>query len=284
MTIRQLPVAPAGRPCAGVTSEPQPSALERWNGGIRAASDNDNSISIFDVVGRDYWDEGVTAKRISGALRSMNGADVTVNINSPGGDMFEGLAIYNLLREYQGKVTVKVLGIAASAASIIAMAGDDIQIGRGAFLMIHNCWVVAMGNRHDFAELSTSLEPFDTAMADIYSARSGLDIATVKQLMDAESYIGGSDAVEKGLADSLLSADAVSDGDDSPSSALRKLDALLAKTNTPRSERRKLIKALTGNTPGAVTDPDGMPRATQPNPEILAELDVALSGLANACQ
>ncbi|CAH1456892.1 TPA: Clp protease ClpP [Klebsiella quasipneumoniae subsp. quasipneumoniae] len=284
MTIRQLPVAPAGRPCAGVTSEPQPSALERWNGGIRAASDNDNSISIFDVVGRDYWDEGVTAKRISGALRSMNGADVTVNINSPGGDMFEGLAIYNLLREYQGKVTVKVLGIAASAASIIAMAGDDIQIGRGAFLMIHNCWVVAMGNRHDFAELSTSLEPFDTAMADIYSARSGLDIATVQQLMDAESYIGGSDAVEKGLADSLLSADAVSDGDDSPSSALRKLDALLAKTNTPRSERRKLIKALTGNTPGAVTDPDGMPRATQPNPEILAELDVALSGLANACQ
>ncbi|EMJ9261497.1 head maturation protease, ClpP-related [Klebsiella variicola] len=284
MTIRQLPVAPAGRPCAGVTSEPQPSALERWNGGIRAASDNDNTISIFDVVGRDYWDEGVTAKRISGALRSMNGADVTVNINSPGGDMFEGLAIYNLLREYQGKVTVKVLGIAASAASIIAMAGDDIQIGRGAFLMIHNCWVVAMGNRHDFAELSTSLEPFDTAMADIYSARSGLDIATVQQLMDAESYIGGSDAVEKGLADSLLSADAVSDGDDSPSSALRKLDALLAKTNTPRSERRKLIKALTGNTPGAVTDPDGMPRATQPNPEILAELDVALSGLANACQ
>ncbi|HBW3293900.1 TPA: Clp protease ClpP [Klebsiella pneumoniae] len=284
MTIRQLPVAPAGRPCAGVTSEPQPSALERWNGGIRAASDNDNSISIFDVVGRDYWDEGVTAKRISGALRSMNGADVTVNINSPGGDMFEGLAIYNLLREYQGKVTVKVLGIAASAASIIAMAGDDIQIGRGAFLMIHNCWVVAMGNRHDFAELSTSLEPFDTAMADIYSARSGLDIATVQQLMDAESYIGGSDAVEKGLADSLLSADAVSDGDDSPSSALRKLDALLAKTNTPRSERRKLMKALTGNTPGAVIDPDGMPRATQPNPEILAELDVALSGLANACQ
>ncbi|HEE5216135.1 TPA: Clp protease ClpP [Klebsiella pneumoniae] len=284
MTIRQLPVAPAGRPCAGVTSEPQPSALERWNGGIRAASDNDNSISIFDVVGRDYWDEGVTAKRISGVLRSMNGADVTVNINSPGGDMFEGLAIYNLLREYQGKVTVKVLGIAASAASIIAMAGDDIQIGRGAFLMIHNCWVVAMGNRHNFAELSTSLEPFDTAMADIYSARSGLDIATVQQLMDAESYIGGSDAVEKGLADSLLSADAVSEGDDSPSSALRKLDALLAKTNTPRSERRKLIKALTGNTPGAVTDPDGMPRATQPNPEILAELDVALSGLANACQ
>ena len=280
MTIRQLPVAPAGRPCAGVTSEPQPSALERWNGGIRAASDNDNSISIFDVVGRDYWDEGVTAKRISGALRSMNGADVTVNINSPGGDMFEGLAIYNLLREYEGRVTVKVLGIAASAASIIAMAGDDIQIGRGAFLMIHNCWVYAMGNRHDFAELAQSLEPFDTAMADIYAARSGLDIAAVQKLMDTESYIGGSDAVAKGLADSLLSADAVSDGDESPAAALRKLDALLAKTNTPRSERRKLIKALTGNTPGAVPDPDGKPGATEEiKSETLNSLESALAAL-----
>ncbi|HEM8507780.1 TPA: Clp protease ClpP [Citrobacter koseri] len=280
MSKKQLPVAPAGRPCAGVTSEPMPAALERWNGGIRAASSDDNTISIFDVIGKDYWDEGVTAKRISGALRSLNGADVTVNINSPGGDMFEGLAIYNLLREYQGKVTVKVLGIAASAASIIAMAGDEIQIGRGAFLMIHNCWVFAVGNRHDFAELAVSLEPFDKAMADIYAARSGLEMSTVQKLMDAESYIGGSDAVEKGLADNLLSADAVSDGDESPAAALRKLDALLAKTNTPRSERRKLIKALSGGMPGAVTNPDGTPCAADDiKPETLNSLENALAAL-----
>ncbi|EHL1628183.1 Clp protease ClpP, partial [Salmonella enterica subsp. enterica serovar Infantis] len=227
-----------------------------------------------------YWGEGVTAKRIAGALRVMNGADVTVNINSPGGDMFEGLAIYNLLREYQGKVTVKVLGIAASAASVIAMAGDDIQIGRGAFLMIHNCWVVAMGNRHDFAELSASLEPFDNAMADIYAARSGLDMVTVQKLMDAESYIGGSDAVEKGLADSLLSADAVSDGDETPAAALRKLDALLAKTSTPRSERRKLIKALSGGMSGAATNHDGTPGAAEEiKPEVINSLENALAAL-----
>ncbi|WP_406905072.1 head maturation protease, ClpP-related [Klebsiella oxytoca] len=280
MSKKQLPVAPAGRPCARVTCETLPSALDRWDGGIKAAATDDNSISVFDVIGQDYWGEGITAKRIAGALRAMNGADVTVNINSPGGDMFEGLAIYNLLREYEGHVTVKVLGIAASAASIIAMAGDDIQIGRGAFLMIHNCWVYAMGNRHDFAELAQSLEPFDTAMADIYAARSGLDIAAVQKLMDGESYIGGSDAVAKGLADSLLSADAVSDGDESPAAALRKLDALLAKTNTPRSERRKLIKALTGNTPGAVTDPDGKPGATEEiKSETLNSLESALAAL-----
>ena len=280
MSKKQLPVAPAGRPCARVTCETLPSALDRWDGGIKAATTDDNTMSVFDVIGQDYWGEGITAKRIAGALRAMNGADVTVNINSPGGDMFEGLAIYNLLREYEGHVTVKVLGIAASAASIIAMAGDDIQIGRGAFLMIHNCWLYAMGNRHDFAELAQSLEPFDTAMADIYAARSGLDIAAVQKLMDAESYIGGSDAVAKGLADSLLSADAVSDGDESPAAALRKLDALLAKTNTPRSERRKLIKALTGNTPGAVTDPDGKPGAAEDiKPETLNSLESALAAL-----
>ncbi|EOE3282474.1 head maturation protease, ClpP-related [Klebsiella pneumoniae] len=280
MSKKQLPVAPAGRPCARVTCETLPSALDRWDGGIKAATTDDNTISVFDVIGQDYWGEGITAKRIAGALRAMNGADITVNINSPGGDMFEGLAIYNLLREYEGHVTVKVLGIAASAASIIAMAGDDIQIGRGAFLMIHNCWLYAMGNRHDFAELAQSLEPFDTAMADIYAARSGLDIAAVQKLMDAESYIGGSDAVAKGLADSLLSADAVSDGDESPAAALRKLDALLAKTNTPRSERRKLIKALTGNTPGAVTDPDGKPGAAEDiKPETLNSLESALAAL-----
>ena len=280
MTKKHLPVAPVGRPCAGVTCEPLPSALDRWNGGIKSAATDDNSISIFDVIGQDYWGEGVTTKRIAGVLRSMNGSDVTVNINSPGGDMFEGLAIYNLLREYKGKVTVKVLGIAASAASIIAMAGDDIQIGRGAFLMIHNCWVYGVGNRHDFTELANSLEPFDVAMADIYAARSGLDISAVQQLMDAESYIGGSDAIEKGFADSLLSADAISDGDDSPAAALRKLDALLAKTNTPRSERRKLIKALSGSTPSATSDHEDMPGAIDNvKPETLSSLESALAAL-----
>lgn len=283
MTLKSLPQAPEGRPFARENRDLPSSAMERWNGGIKAAKSDENSISVFDVIGADWYGDGVTASRIAGALRAIGGADVTVNINSPGGDMFEGLAIYNLLREYEGKVTVKVLGLAASAASVIAMAGDEVQIGRGAFLMIHNCWVYAMGNRHDLAQIAADMEPFDKAMNDIYGAKTGLNAETIEAMMNAETYIGGSDAVEKGFADRLLSADEIADDDESPSAALRKLDALLAKANTPRSERRKLIKALTGNTPGAVTDPDGMPCATQPNPEILAELDVALSGLANAC-
>lgn len=278
MTLKSLPEAPAGRPSA-LSKRDLPSAtMERWNGGIKAANTDENSISIFDVIGADYWGEGVTASRIAGVLRSMNGADVTVNINSPGGDMFEGLAIYNLLREYKGKVTVKVLGLAASAASIIAMAGDDVQIGRGAFLMIHNCWVYAMGNRHDLAQIAADMEPFDKAMGDIYSARTGLSKEEVATMMDGETYIGGSDAVDKGFADRLLSADEISDDDDSPAAALRKLDALLAKADTPRSERRKLLKALTGSKPGAAAAHDGTPGATEEiNPDDLKQLEDALA-------
>ncbi|EOC1121925.1 Clp protease ClpP [Cronobacter sakazakii] len=284
MTIKSLPAAPEGRPFAREKPDLPAAAMERWNGSIRAARDGDNSISIFDVIGADYWGEGVTASRIAGALRSLNGADVTVNINSPGGDMFEGLAIYNLLREYEGKVTVKVLGLAASAASIIAMAGDDVQIGRGAFLMIHNCWVYAMGNRHDLAQIAADMAPFDKAMSDIYQARSGLDAETVDRMMDGETYIGGSEAVEKGFADSLLSADEIANDDESPAAALRKLDALLAKANTPRSERRKLLKALSGSTPGAAAKPDGTPSAATIHKETIDRLEAALSGLTAAAQ
>lgn len=278
MTLKSLPAAPAGRPSALSKRDLPSAAMERWNGSIRAAKSDANSISIFDVIGSDYWGEGVTASRIAAALRSIGGEAVTVNINSPGGDMFEGLAIYNLLREYEGKVTVKVLGLAASAASIIAMAGDEIQIGRGAFLMIHNCWVYAMGNRHDLAQIAADMEPFDKAMADIYADRTGLSMDDVSAMMDGETYIGGSDAVEKGFAHRLLSADEIADDDDSPAAALRKLDALLAKADTPRSERRKLLKALTGSKPGAAADHDGTPGAAEEiNPENIAQLENALA-------
>ncbi|KEY42692.1 head maturation protease, ClpP-related [Pantoea agglomerans] len=278
MTVKSLPAAPEGRPFARENRDLPSSAMDRWNGSIKAAKSDDNSISVFDVIGADWYGDGVTASRIAAALRSIGGADVTVNINSPGGDMFEGLAIYNLLREYEGKVTVKVLGLAASAASIIAMAGDEVQIGRGAFLMIHNCWVYAMGNRHDLQQIAADMVPFDKAMNDIYSARTGLDADTIDAMMDAETYIGGSDAVEKGFADRLLAADEIADGDDSPAAALRKLDAMLAKTDAPRSERRKLLKALTGGKPGAAAIPEGMPGATDEiNPENIAQLKNALA-------
>lgn len=213
MTLKTLPLAPQLQPCAQLSGEVRPVALDRWNPSIRAANEDEQSISIFDPIGFDPWTgEGVTAKRIAAALRTIDGADVTVNINSPGGDMFEGLAIYNLLREYSGKVVVKVLGLAASAASIVAMAGDEVRIARAGFLNIHNCWVVAMGNRSDLMEMAERLAPFDQAMADIYAARTGDSQDAMQQLMNADSWIAGSAAVEQGFADDLLASDAIKQG------------------------------------------------------------------------
>ena len=246
MSIRTLPGAPTGRPSADVRAHFSPLALQRWDSCVRAASDDaDRSISIYDVIGYDYWTgDGVTAKRIAGALRSLGKGPVTVNINSPGGDLFEGLAIYNLLREHDGEVTVRILGLAASAASIIAMAGDNIQIGRAAFLMIHNAWVMAIGNRHDLRDVAEQMEPFDAAMADIYAARTGSDAESMAKLMDAETWIGGSAAVEQGFATELLASDQIGedgeDGETAKASAVRRLEAAL-RASMPKNEAMRLI-------------------------------------------
>jgi len=268
MHVRNLPAAPEGRPCAAVSSAILPRALDRWNSGIRAAADEDRSISVFDVIGYDYWTgDGVTAKRVAAALRNMGPGPVTVNINSPGGDMFEGLAIYNLLREHDGEVTVKVLGLAASAASIIAMAGDTIQIARAGFLMIHNCWVLAVGNRHDLRSVAEKLEPFDAAMADIYVARTGKELADIQKQMDGETWIGGSSAVEQGFADELLPSDQVKQGEKKSASAVRRLEAALRQTGMPKSEAMKLIsefKSSAGDPAGSAEGDPGERGAGDP--------------------
>lgn len=285
MTIRTLPAAPAARPCVKVSAELLPLALERWQPEIQAAAADDRTISIFDPIGIDYWTgEGATAKRIAGALRGMGGEDVTVNINSPGGDMFEGLAMYNVLREYEGHVTIKVLGLAASAASIVAMAGDRIEIGRSAFFMIHNCWVLAQGNRLDLHAMADSLEPFDQAMADIYAAHTGQDIAAVQTLMDAETWLGGSAAIEAGLADGLLPSEQITESTQArgPQIAARRLDVVLARAGMPRSERRALIAEIKSGTPCAAGA--GTPSAADSMAEqaALAEFQQALAALQSA--
>lgn len=231
-----------------------PLAFDRWNPAIKASDENDNTIGIYDPIGYDYWDDsGVTAKRISAALRSLDGADVVVNINSPGGDVFEGLAIYNLLREYKGHVTVRVLGVAASAASFIAMAADEIQIARAGFFMIHNAWTGLWGNRNDLRETADFLEQIDDTIADIYQVRSGLSMDELKADMDKERWINGRDAIDSGFADAFLPSDVVVEDTKNFTKekvAAHKADILLAKAGMSRSSRRELIQDLKG-TPGA---------------------------------
>ncbi|WP_155897673.1 head maturation protease, ClpP-related [Aureimonas ureilytica] len=253
----------------------KPAVFDEWGrdaAGIRAVATNDNVITMFDVIGEDYWSGGgVTAKRITSQLRAIGDRPVEVQINSPGGDMFEGIAIFNVLREHPQPVTVKVMGMAASAASIIAMAGDHIEIGAASFLMIHNCWVLAVGNRHDMAETAEWLAPFDQAMVDLYAARTGQDAASVAKWMDAETYMSGSQAIERGFADALLPADAMktdegAQSNDRQVNELRALELQLVSAGSTRTQARERIKKIKGTpdaaleaTPGAGDEWSGLP-------------------------
>lgn len=242
MSLRELPEKRFDRPQA-YQGDPQSTALERWK--PQAAEATDSTISVYDVIGVDWWTgEGVTAKRVAAALRSIGKNAVTVNINSPGGDMFEGLAIYNLLREHPAEVTVRVMGMAASAASIIAMAADRLEMGLGSFLMIHNSWGGVVGNQHDMREAAETFAEFDAAMADIYAARTGMKVGEIAGLMDAETWLRAEKAMDMGFADGTFEAP---EYDDAPAQKARaKLDATLAGAGLPRSERRRLLKEAAG--------------------------------------
>lgn len=265
MTIRSLPEAKTfARPKNYQVDVPS-DILARWNDGPQAAeADDANTVSVYDVIGEDYWSGGgFTAKRMSAALRSIGKNDVTVKINSPGGDMFEGIAIYNLLREHPAKVTVDVMGWAASAASIIAMAADDIRMGLGTFMMVHNAWGMVIGNRHDFTDAAEMFEGFDSAIADIYQARTGLERKTVEKLMDNETFMGPSEAVEKGFADSVNEGLKIENsGSQRPVLARDRVDQILARSGVPRVERRRMLREVAGTQnaagtvkPGADFDP-----------------------------
>ncbi|MBP6861353.1 MAG: Clp protease ClpP [Neisseriaceae bacterium] len=235
------PIAPQNR--LSLKSDISLSARQHWQ--PLALSDVE-AINILDEIGDDWWSESdTTLGRVQKKLSAASGADVVVNINSFGGDMFEGLAIYNALRDYSGKVTVKVLGLAASAASIIAMAGDEIMMSEASFLMIHNCWLFAAGNRHDFTALAEQIKPFDDAMASIYSAQTGLSAESVGKMMDAETWINGQSAIDQGFATGLFEAK-LSAKLDSQRFAAHKVDTLLAKQGVPRSERRELMREIKG--------------------------------------
>jgi ATP-dependent Clp protease protease subunit len=241
----------------------KPEVFDRWSdtaAGVRALAGDDNVITMFDVIGEDFWSGGgVTAKKVAAQLRAIGDRPVEVQINSPGGDMFEGIAIYNVLREHPQNITVKVMGMAASAASIIAMAGDRIEIGAASFIMIHNCWVMAIGNRHDMRETADWLEPFDQAMVDLYAARTGQKPADVAKWMDAETFMSGSQAIDRRFADALLSADQITVDDDAKArdravNELRAMELQLVSAGMTRSDARARINKIKGTPGAALTD------------------------------
>lgn len=285
MNKKPLPELKNFEPRDGIEFDIAPGAMQRWNAAIKAEDKTDAGvISVYGAIGETWDGTGITPARIAGALRAIGDKDVTVNINSPGGDVFAGIAIYNLLRSHPKNVTVRVIGLAASAASVIAMAGDKIEIGRAAFLMIHNVWLLAMGNRNDLRAVADTIEPVDRALSELYAARSGNDATDIAVMMDKETWIGGDAAVEQGFADALLPADEAQQSTDSkrPAAAARlHIQAALAKAGYSRSQQRELIKEFSGmpgaaanatlDTPGAVAAMAASP-VNQPQEEPIMDL------------
>lgn len=167
--------------------------------GVRAEADT-TEINIYDVIG--FW--GVSAAEIRRKLDEVRTAKLLVRINSPGGDVFDGLAIYNDLAAHPAEVTVRVTGLAASAASLIAMAGKRIEIGANAFLMIHNAWVVGIGDKAELRQLADVLAEIDVALAGTYARRTGKTAKDVAALMDAETWLSGETAIAEKFADAVI--------------------------------------------------------------------------------
>ena len=169
-----------------------------WN--IKAMADN-SSTELFvygDIADSVYWDE-VGAKEFVADLSKVTSNDITVRINSGGGSVFAGFAMYNSLKQHKANVTVRIDGLAASAASIIAMAGDKIIMPTGSLMMIHNSWTLASGNAEGLRDVAEVLSKVDESMLNVYKAKTGLDEATIKDLMDKESWMTPLEAKELGF-------------------------------------------------------------------------------------
>lgn len=162
------------------------------------ARDTSAELSIYDEIGA----YGVSAKTFIAEIGALEaGTDLNLRLNSPGGSVFDAVAIYNALQRHDGKVTVTIDGIAASAASYIAMAGDEILMPENAFLMIHDPSGLVMGTAGDMRDMADALDKIAGSLIKGYAAKSGKPDEDIAMLMAAETWFDASEAVEAGFAD-----------------------------------------------------------------------------------
>lgn len=164
------------------------------------------TIYIYGPIGSSWWsDAGVSADQFRKDLTALGKVKtIDVRINSEGGDVFDGQAIYTLLVQHEATVTVHIDGLAASAASFIAMAGNTIEVAESAFVMIHNASGMCFGGADEMRKTADLLEMTNGNIQSIYAARTKNTTADLKQWMDAETWWSGKEAVERGFADKLV--------------------------------------------------------------------------------
>lgn len=201
---------------------------------FRAAVQDDGTLDllVYEDIGPDWWgDGGVTAKTVKQQIDNAGAFDrISVRINSPGGDAFEGVAIMNLLKAQKKPVDVYIDGIAASAASIIAMAGSTITMGKSAMMMVHNAWTFCMGDGDAMRKCADTLDKISESIGSAYVARTGKTADEIKSIMDAETWMGAEECVQEGFATSVAE-----DEDDSAMALARSFRQLAKLKNVPES-------------------------------------------------
>lgn len=164
-------------------------------------------ITIYGVIGFSWWSESFSASDMDKALNEAGDNDIVIHLNSPGGDAFMGIAIYNRLKRHPGKVTIYVDGWACSAASVIAMAGDEVIMGLGAMMMIHEAGSGVWGTKTQMRKEADILEELEEGIIDIYMTKANVTREEIREKVDAETWFSAKSAVEIGFADKTEGVD-----------------------------------------------------------------------------
>ena len=165
-------------------------------------TDGGHVLTLSGRVSKNYWedDNNINVETVSNELSAIEG-NITIRLNSGGGDVFEGIEIYNYLKSLDNHITIEVTALAASAASIIAMAGDEIRMCTGSSMMVHEASTIAWGNKSDIQKVLNSLDTIDDSLVSIYAERTGADKETINSWIEEETWFTADEAIEVGLAD-----------------------------------------------------------------------------------
>lgn len=174
-------------------SRHQPRSIVAYADGPEA------EVVLYDEIG--YW--GVTAAQVREELRAVQARTINVRINSPGGDIFDAIAIYNALREHPARVVSHVDGLAASAATIVALGGDEVRMAANGFWMIHDPWVIAIGNADQLRKDADLLDKISGTVVETYRNKTGRTVEEVEAWMDAETWFTAAEAAEAGFVDAV---------------------------------------------------------------------------------
>lgn len=198
-------------------------------------SEDSATLYIYgDITSIKWFENDVCVYDLAKEIGDLGGKALTVRINSYGGEVAEGLAIYNLLKSYAGEVTTVCDGFACSAASVVFMAGTKRIMPRSSLLMIHNAWTWASGDADDLRKAADDLEKITQPSVEIYTSVSNLDADEIKAMMDAETWIDADEALDYGFATEIIEE-----------AAMQSLeDGILAKTVFKNKQLEKRIKEL----------------------------------------